>query len=54
MELIKWANNEGLTLVLTNEEAEDLAEVINKAIRYGQQEGTYFNIEIEKDWNEVK
>ena len=54
MELIKWANKEGLTLILTNLEAEDLTEVIKKAIRFGKQEGIYFNIEIEKDWNEGK
>jgi len=56
MELIKWGRLEGVTLIINREEAEDLLEVIKNAIRYGKQEGTYFNIEIEREYvpNEVK
>ena len=49
MEIIKWANNAGQKLILSREEAEDLQDAIDAALKYGKYEdGLFFGIEIEE------
>jgi len=48
MEVIKWADGQGQKLILTRDEAEDLRDAVEAALRYGRyDDGVYFEAEIE-------
>lgn len=47
MEIIKWANDKGQKLILSEGEAEELSEALRKALRSGEGEGECGRFEIE-------
>ena len=50
MELIRWANGKGQKLILSTDEAVDLAKALRTALNWDNYgEGEYFEVEIEDD-----
>ena len=47
MELIKWANDKGRKLILSEGEAEELIEALRQALRIGNGDCGRFEVEIE-------
>lgn len=49
MELIKWANEQGYTLILSDREADDLEDALKVAILTGKGESESFDVEVKND-----
>lgn len=49
MEIIKWVNGEGYTLVLSDQEADDLEDALKTAILTGKGESPSIDVEVESD-----